>query len=184
MRVEYCLVFFPRLHVADWNVLEIGASCHRGPSAKLIPDHEAFLFRIHAETRPVIPTLHLLFTLPLVAVSYSLNSWSLRIMFRATSRLLACRVTFFTRTPCGLCDAAKVVVQNVKSRRPLEYHEINVMDPGQEKWKSLYEFDTPVVRRPGFPSFYMYAMRRVPECSDRSTSTRPELERPLSPRSS
>ncbi|USP74423.1 hypothetical protein yc1106_01697 [Curvularia clavata] len=66
-------------------------------------------------------------------------------MLRATSRLLACRITFFTRTPCGLCDNAKVVVQNVKSKRPLEYHEINVMEPGQEKWKDLYEFDTPVI---------------------------------------
>ena len=129
-------------------------------------------------------TLNLLSTLPLVAASYSLNPWSLRIMFRATSRLLACRVTFFTRTPCGLCDTAKAVVQNVKSKRPLEYHEINVMDPGQERWKSLYEFDTPVVRRPGLPHLYMYAMRRVPECSNRSTLTRPGLERLLNPRPS
>lgn len=66
-------------------------------------------------------------------------------MFRATSRLLACRITFFTRTPCGLCDDAKVVVQNVKAKRSLEYQEINVMDRGQEKWKGVYEFDTPVV---------------------------------------
>lgn len=73
----------------------------------------------------------------------------LRIMFRVTSRLLVCRVTFFTRTPCGLCDTAKAVVQDVKLKRPLEYQEINVMDPGQEKWKSLYEFDTPVVRLSG-----------------------------------
>lgn len=66
-------------------------------------------------------------------------------MFRATSRLLDCRITFFTRSPCGLCDTAKAVVQNVKKTRPLQYHEINVMDPGQEKWKNVYEFDTPVV---------------------------------------
>lgn len=66
-------------------------------------------------------------------------------MFRATSRLLACRVTFFTRTPCGLCDDAKAVVQSVKAKRPLEYQEINIMDQGQEKWKGVYEFDTPVV---------------------------------------
>ena len=78
-------------------------------------------------------------------------------MLRATSRLLACRITFFTRTPCGLCDNAKVVVQNVKSKRPLEYHEINVMEPGQEKWKDLYEFDTPVVSRPGTTSCSIYA---------------------------
>ncbi|OAL50775.1 hypothetical protein IQ07DRAFT_643995 [Pyrenochaeta sp. DS3sAY3a] len=66
-------------------------------------------------------------------------------MFRATSRLLDCRITFFTRSPCGLCDTAKAVVQNVKAKRPLEYHEINVMEPGQEKWKDVYEFDTPVI---------------------------------------
>lgn len=66
-------------------------------------------------------------------------------MFRATSRVLDCRITFFTRTPCGLCDTAKAVVQNVKAKRPLEYHEIDVMEPGQEKWKDVYEFDTPVV---------------------------------------
>jgi hypothetical protein len=67
------------------------------------------------------------------------------IMFRATSRLLDCRITFFTRSPCGLCDTAKAVVQNVNAKRPLQYTEINVMEPGQEKWKSVYEFDTPVV---------------------------------------
>ena len=66
-------------------------------------------------------------------------------MFRATSRLLDCRITFFTRSPCGLCDSAKAVVQNVNKTRPLQYREINVMEPGQERWKDVYEFDTPVV---------------------------------------
>ncbi|KAF2686506.1 hypothetical protein K458DRAFT_386475 [Lentithecium fluviatile CBS 122367] len=65
-------------------------------------------------------------------------------MFRASSMLLQCRITFFTRSPCSLCDTAKAVVQNVKAKRDLEYHEINVMEPGQEKWK-IYEFDTPVI---------------------------------------
>jgi hypothetical protein len=36
-------------------------------------------------------------------------------------------------------------VRGVEAKRPLVYHEINVMEPGQEKWKGLYEFDTPVV---------------------------------------
>jgi hypothetical protein len=66
-------------------------------------------------------------------------------MFRATARQLQCRITFFTRSPCGLCDTAKAVVQKVNAKRPLDYHEINVMDAGQEKWKNVYEFDTPVV---------------------------------------
>jgi hypothetical protein len=67
-------------------------------------------------------------------------------MFRMTSRLLDCRITLFTRVNCSLCDTAKAVVGNVKEQRPFEYQEIDVMRPGQEKWKSLYEFDTPVVR--------------------------------------
>lgn len=36
-------------------------------------------------------------------------------------------------------------MQNVKKTRPLQYQEINVMEPGQEKWREVYEFDTPVV---------------------------------------
>jgi len=66
-------------------------------------------------------------------------------MLRATCRLRDCRITFFTRSPCGLCDTAKAVVQRVQATRPFELREINVMDPGQEKWRGVYEFDTPVV---------------------------------------
>ncbi|KAF2447852.1 glutaredoxin 2 [Karstenula rhodostoma CBS 690.94] len=66
-------------------------------------------------------------------------------MFRASSRLLQSRITFFTRSPCSLCDTAKSVVQNVRKERNFDYEEINVMEPGQEKWKNVYEFDTPVI---------------------------------------
>lgn len=85
-------------------------------------------------------------------------------MFRATSRLLDCRITFFTRSPCGLCDSAKAVVQNVNKTRPLQYQEVNVMEPGQERWKDVYEFDTPVVSQQ-----HTYTnISRVPKwsCSD------------------
>jgi hypothetical protein len=94
------------------------------------------------------------FSLPVtrsVTASYSCSffSWrpgfSVSTMFRASARLLDCRITFFTRSPCGLCDTAKAVVRSVETKRPLTYREVNVMEPGQEKWKSLYEFDTPVV---------------------------------------
>ena len=37
-------------------------------------------------------------------------------------------------------------MSKVWDRRPFEYTEIDVMAPGQTKWKNLYEFDTPVVR--------------------------------------
>jgi hypothetical protein len=47
------------------------------------------------------------------------------------------------------------VVQNVGAKRPIHYQEINVMEPGQEKWKSMYEFDTPVVRSTNLLSAYI-----------------------------
>ena len=63
------------------------------------------------------------------------------ILFRQCLRL-----TFFTRPNCSLCDDAKGVLSKVWDRRPFEYDEINVMEKNQDKWKALYEFDTPVVR--------------------------------------
>ena len=69
-------------------------------------------------------------------------------VMRATPTLLrqCVRLTFFTRPNCTLCDEAKLVVNKVWKRRPFEYDEIDVMAPKQDKWKALYEFDTPVVR--------------------------------------
>lgn len=55
------------------------------------------------------------------------------------------RLTFFTRPNCGLCTEAKEVMSKVWDRRPFEFTEVNVMAPKQDKWKALYEFDTPVV---------------------------------------
>lgn len=58
----------------------------------------------------------------------------------------ACRLTLFTRENCSLCTDARSVLNNVFARRPFEYDVIDVMAPRQEKWKAVYEFDTPVVR--------------------------------------
>ncbi|KAF2731178.1 hypothetical protein EJ04DRAFT_443582 [Polyplosphaeria fusca] len=66
-------------------------------------------------------------------------------MFRASPRLLKCRITLFTRVNCSLCDTAKSVVGGVGNKRAFDYKEIDVLEPGQEKWKSVYEFDTPVI---------------------------------------
>jgi hypothetical protein len=54
-------------------------------------------------------------------------------------------MTLFIRQNCSLCTDAKDVMSKVWDRRPFEYTEIDVMAPGQTKWKNLYEFDTPVV---------------------------------------
>ncbi|KAK5712869.1 hypothetical protein LTR17_017838 [Elasticomyces elasticus] len=50
----------------------------------------------------------------------------------------------FSRRNCLLCDDAKVVVRKVMEKRPAEYKEYDVMNAGNERWKDLYEFDTPV----------------------------------------
>lgn len=57
------------------------------------------------------------------------------------------RMTFFTRPNCSLCDEAKHVLSKVWDRKPFEYDEIDVMKQGQDKWKALYQFDTPVVSK-------------------------------------
>jgi hypothetical protein len=54
-------------------------------------------------------------------------------------------ITLFTRQNCSLCDDAEHVLSRVWDRRPFEYSKIDVMSSGQEKWKNVYEFDTPVV---------------------------------------
>ncbi|TKX23998.1 hypothetical protein C1H76_3936 [Elsinoe australis] len=60
-------------------------------------------------------------------------------------RQYVCRVTLFTRENCSLCDDAKQVLKKVWERRPYEYDEVNVMAAAKEKWKAVYEFDTPVI---------------------------------------
>lgn len=69
---------------------------------------------------------------------------------RFTAQLLqhTSRITLFTRSNCGLCSSAKSVLENVAKKRSFDYLEVDVMAVGQEKFKNLYEFDTPVVRDP------------------------------------
>lgn len=58
------------------------------------------------------------------------------------------RITLYTRQHCSLCDNAKAVLTNLGKKRSFDYHEIDVMGPGQEQWKLAYEFDAPVVSTP------------------------------------
>ncbi|MCJ1243626.1 hypothetical protein MMC30_000823 [Trapelia coarctata] len=55
------------------------------------------------------------------------------------------RITLFTRANCSLCSTAKTVISNLGKKRSFEYTEVDVMASGQQQWKDLYEFDTPVV---------------------------------------
>lgn len=69
---------------------------------------------------------------------------------RPSVRLLqhTARITLFTRQQCSLCDNAKAVLTKLGKKRSFDYHEIDVMRPGQEQWKLAYEFDAPVVSTP------------------------------------
>lgn len=63
------------------------------------------------------------------------------LALRATS----VRLTLFTRANCGLCDVAKSRLMEVQKRRTVDYSEIDIAAPGQETWKSVYDYDVPVL---------------------------------------
>lgn len=66
----------------------------------------------------------------------------------ATKALLgphAARLTLFTRAHCGLCDTAKLTLSRLRQRRPFDYAEVDIMAPGNQQWKDVYEFDVPVL---------------------------------------
>jgi len=59
--------------------------------------------------------------------------------------MYSARLTLFTRANCYLCDGAKLNIAKVQKKRTLEYAEVDVLAPGQEKWKKLYQYETPVL---------------------------------------
>lgn len=60
-------------------------------------------------------------------------------------RVSSVRLTLFTRANCGLCDVAKSRIGELQKKRTINYSEIDIMAPGQEKWKDVYDFDVPVL---------------------------------------
>src|SRR5690349_15338398 len=101
---------------------------------------------------------------------------------RATSKLLqSCRITFFTRSTCGLCAQARSVLSDVWDKRPFAFREVDIVKPESKGWRDLYDFDVPVVNLPGRarnPS----ALLRVLNCSQIhiSKSQAPEEDPKLS----
>lgn len=63
----------------------------------------------------------------------------------ATRRLLASRITLFSRDNCSLCTDAKEVLLKVKDRRPFDLQVVDLAKPDAQSWKDLYDFDIPVV---------------------------------------
>jgi glutaredoxin len=79
-----------------------------------------------------------------------------------THRLLqqSLRLTLFTRDNCSLCTTAKGVLSRVWDRRNFDFREIDVMQPGVEKWKALYEYDTPVASSTNSIQFFFCSLER------------------------
>ncbi|DAA72750.1 hypothetical protein H112_00866 [Trichophyton rubrum D6] len=61
------------------------------------------------------------------------------------SLLQNARLTLYSRLNCGLCETAKLTLNNLRQRKTFEYAEIDVMAPGNQQWKDMYEFDVPVL---------------------------------------
>lgn len=76
----------------------------------------------------------------------STTMWASRVFLQRSTRII-----LFTRANCTLCDESKLVLSTVWNKKPVDYHETNVMARGQRQWKDLYKFDTPVLRLPGSP---------------------------------
>ena len=57
----------------------------------------------------------------------------------------AAKLVLFTRSNCSLCETAKLVVNNVRERHDVDFAEVDIMAAGNEQWRTVYEFDVPVV---------------------------------------
>lgn len=66
-------------------------------------------------------------------------------MFPTRALFGQARLTLFTRAGCGLCDNAKKTVVQLHQRRPFDFVETYIDEPGNKKWKDVYDFDVPVI---------------------------------------
>jgi len=55
------------------------------------------------------------------------------------------RLTLFTGPFCSLCDVAKEELVKVRVQSPFHLQLVDIQDPGQDKWKRLYQYDIPVL---------------------------------------
>ncbi|KAF3916697.1 hypothetical protein ABW20_dc0105959 [Dactylellina cionopaga] len=68
-------------------------------------------------------------------------------MVRPSIILRSLRLTLFTKSDCGLCVSAKESIQNFRKSadKSIEYTEIDIFQPNNEKWHNAYVFDVPVL---------------------------------------
>lgn len=68
------------------------------------------------------------------------NTFNCQLIMRPTlvARMYSAQLTLFTRANCGLCDVAKSRVEQVRKTRTVEYHEIDIIADGNQKWRNMY----------------------------------------------
>jgi glutaredoxin len=54
------------------------------------------------------------------------------------ARMYSAQLTLFTRASCGLCDVAKARVNEVLKKRTVDYHEVDIIAEGNQKWRNMY----------------------------------------------
>ena len=63
------------------------------------------------------------------------------------------KITFFTKEPCPLCDAAWFVVNRLRQRFDFELERIDITEPANARFYALYYNDIPVVHLNGTEVF-------------------------------
>jgi len=58
-------------------------------------------------------------------------------------------VTLFTKHQCTLCDKVKEVLAEVREEAPHGLDQVDITDPGNEKWWDKYKYDIPVLHVQG-----------------------------------
>ncbi|KAJ2303567.1 hypothetical protein IWW55_002861 [Coemansia sp. RSA 2706] len=61
---------------------------------------------------------------------------------RGAARLM---LTMFTHNRCQLCVDAKEALDQVRKQVSFDMTEVDIRQPGNEKWFDEYKFDVPVV---------------------------------------
>ncbi|TCD68468.1 hypothetical protein EIP91_010754 [Steccherinum ochraceum] len=59
------------------------------------------------------------------------------------------RVTLFSSPTCSLCDGAKVILKEARQRHTFELQEVNILEPGQERWYRRYRYWIPAIHLEG-----------------------------------
>lgn len=65
----------------------------------------------------------------------------------------ACKITFFTKPDCTLCDGAMYVIKRVRTTVAFEIESVDITAPGNERWFEAYRHDIPVVHLNGTEIF-------------------------------